>query len=206
MIIDSIFKYIYPEYKIKNKVRLIELFGGIGAQAKALENLGIDFEHYKMIEFDKHALNSYNAIHNTSFETSDIRNIHASDLEIVDDDKFTYIMTYSFPCTDISLAGKRKGMKKGSGTRSGLLWEVERILDECKTLPQVLLMENVPDIVNYKNVDDFQMWCLKLEELGYTNYAQILNSKDYGIPQNRKRCFMISIRGGTTMSSLNLGN
>ena len=105
-------------------------------------------------------------------------------------------MTYSFPCQDLSLAGKQKGMSKGNNTRSGLLWEVERILDECKgNLPQILLMENVPQVIGSKNIKDFDLWRKKLESLGYSNYAQLLNAKNYGIPQNRNRCFMISILG-----------
>jgi DNA (cytosine-5)-methyltransferase 1 len=86
-------------------------------------------------------------------------------------------------------------MAKGSGTRSGLLWEVERILDESTELPQVLLMENVPQVIGKKNIKDFQKWRSKLESLGYSNYVQLLNAKDYGIPQNRNRCFMVSILG-----------
>lgn len=86
-------------------------------------------------------------------------------------------------------------MTKGSGTRSGLLWEVERLLDECEELPQVLLMENVPQVIGQKNIKDFQKWRSKLESLGYSNFVQLLNAKDYGIPQNRNRCFMVSILG-----------
>ena len=191
----SIFDILYDEYKIKKPIRLIELFAGIGSQAKALERLKANFEYYKVVEFDKYAIKSYNAIHGTNFETSDITKINASDLEIVNTDQYEYIMTYSFPCQDLSLAGKQRGMSKGSGTRSGLLWEVERLLDECEELPQILLMENVPEVIGQKNIEDFQKWQLKLESLGYSNYVQILNAKDYGIPQNRRRCFMISILG-----------
>lgn len=86
-------------------------------------------------------------------------------------------------------------MSKGKNTRSGLLWEVERILDECEELPQILLMENVPEIIGNKNINDFKLWIKKLESLGYSNYINILNAKDYGIPQNRKRCFMVSVLG-----------
>lgn len=89
-------------------------------------------------------------------------------------------------------------MTKGSGTRSGLLWEVERILNECKdkdSLPQVLLMENVPDVIGSKNYEDFMKWYAALENMGYQSYYKVLNAKNYGIPQNRERCFMVSILG-----------
>lgn len=183
------------KFKIDKPIRLIELFAGIGAQAKSLENLGVDFEHYRICEFDKYAVASYNAVHGTNFATSDITKITADDLGIVDTDKYCYVMTYSFPCQDLSLAGKQRGMEKGAGTRSGLLWEVERLLDECKELPQVLLMENVPQVIGTKNIEHFAKWQEKLESLGYKNKWQILNAKGFGIPQNRERCFMVSILG-----------
>ena len=191
----NLFEMMYEPYKITKPIRLIELFGGIGSQAKALENLNANFEHYRLIEFDKYPVASYNAIHGTNFEPKDITKIKAEDLGIVETDKYEYIMTYSFPCQDLSLAGKQRGMAKGSGTRSGLLWEVERLLSESKELPQILLMENVPDVIGKKNISDFQQWQLFLEKLGYKNYVEILNAKDYGIPQNRRRCFMISLLG-----------
>jgi DNA (cytosine-5)-methyltransferase 1 len=191
----SIFEELYEDFKITKPVRLIELFAGIGSQAKALERLNVDFEHYKVCEFDKYAMDSYNAIHGTNFETSDITKLHAKDLNIVLPYIYIYILTYSFPCQDLSVAGNMRGMKKGEKTRSGLLWEVERILDECENLPQILLMENVPQVINDKNIKDFNLWTKKIESLGYSNYINILNSKDYGIPQNRNRCFMVSILG-----------
>ena len=126
-----------------------------------------------------------------------IQQVKGEDLEIVDIDKYDYILTYSFPCQDLSLAGKGKGMSDTS-TRSGLLWEVERILKECKelgNLPQILLMENVPQVHGVDNVEDFNKWQLELEKLGYKNYFQDLIATDYGIPQTRNRCFMISILG-----------
>ena len=126
-----------------------------------------------------------------------IQQVKGKDLEIVDTDKYDYILTYSFPCQDLSLAGKGKGMSDTS-TRSGMLWEVERILSECKelgTMPQILLMENVPQVHGTDNVVDFNKWQLRLEELGYKNYFQDLIATDYGIPQTRNRCFMISILG-----------
>ncbi|MGJ0961689.1 DNA (cytosine-5-)-methyltransferase [Faecalicoccus pleomorphus] len=195
----NIFDVLYENYKIKNKIRLIELFAGVGSQAMALRDLGADFESYRVVEFDKYAIKSYNAIHGTNFPTIDIRDIHCEDLGIVDKQNVTYLLTYSFPCQDLSKAGKQRGMTKGSGTRSGLLWEVERILNECKdkdSLPQVLLMENVPDVIGTKNYEDFMKWYAALENMGYQSYYKVLNAKNYGIPQNRERCFMVSILGG----------
>jgi DNA (cytosine-5)-methyltransferase 1 len=127
-----------------------------------------------------------------------IQQAHAKDFEIKDREIYNYIMTYSFPCQDLSLAGKGLGMEKGSGTRSGMLWEVERILDECgEELPQMLLMENVPQVVGKKNKEDFDKWISFLESKGYTNEYCMLNSKEVGypepVPQNRNRCFMISV-------------
>ena len=184
-----------PKYIITKLIRLIELFAGIGSQAKALKNKGVNFEHYRAIDFDKYAIKSYNAIHNTNFVPLDITKITGKDLGIVETDKYDYIMTYSFPCKDLSKAGKGAGMRKGSGTRSGLLWEVERLLKECNELPQILLMENVPQVIGKKNIQDFHKWKLFLEKLGYSNYIELLNAKDYEIPQNRNRCFMVSILG-----------
>ena len=126
-----------------------------------------------------------------------IQQVKGEDLEITDTDKYDYILTYSFPCQDLSLAGKGKGMSDTS-TRSGMLWEVERILTECNelgTLPQILLMENVPQVHSEDNIKDFHKWQLRLEELGYKNYMQDLIATDYGIPQTRNRCFMVSILG-----------
>ena len=148
----------------------------------------------KPLEWLKNAYNNIVATHNLV----NIMEIHGKDLEIVDTDKYEYIMTYSFPCQDLSLAGKRLGMgvsQKQGGTRSGLLWEVERILDELENKPQILLMENVPEVIGEKKIEDFHKWENKLEQLGYKNYVEILNAKDYGIPQNRKRCFMVSVLG-----------
>ena len=126
-----------------------------------------------------------------------IQNVKGKDLKIEDTDKYEYIMTYSFPCQDLSLAGKGKGMSDTS-TRSGMLWEVERILTECNelgNLPQVLLMENVPQVHSEDNKQDFFKWQLRLEEFGYKNYVKDLIATDYGIPQTRNRCFMVSILG-----------
>lgn len=135
--------------------------------------------------------NNMQATHNIG----SITHVTANDLCVEDTDNYTYIMTYSFPCQDLSIAGNGAGMKKGSGTRSGLLWEVERLLRECRELPQVLLMENVPQVHCGGNKKDFFAWRKTLEDMGYHNYWQDINAKDCGIPQNRNRCFMISLLG-----------
>ena len=123
----------------------------------------------------------------------DISKVKGEDLNIVDTDNYEYVLTYSFPCTDISLAGKLGGMEEDSGTRSSLLWQVYRILTECENKPQILLMENVPQVIGTKNKSSFHKFMKKLEELGYKNFVKVLNSKDFYIPQNRQRCFMVSI-------------
>lgn len=185
----------FPAVKIDKKIRFIELFAGIGSTAMALRDIGADFEHHRVIEFDKYAMKAYNAIHGTSFEPTDICTVHGDDLGITDKDRYSYIMTYSFPCQDLSVAGKQKGMKKGSNTRSGLLWEVERILSELpkEQLPDVLLMENVPQVHAEANKPDFDSWVEFLRSKEYVNHWQDLNARDYGVPQNRERCFMVSI-------------
>lgn len=169
----------------------------------ALKRIGAKFEHYRVVEFDKYAIASYNVVHGTNFPTMDITKVHANDLAIEDTKHFAYLLTYSFPCTDLSVAGKQAGMSKGSGTRSGLLWEVERILTEIRDgsgeLPQILFMENVPQVHGKKNIDDFKKWLEFLESLGYTNYWQDLNAKNW-VAQNRNRCFMFSFLGNYSYS------
>lgn len=195
----SIFDFTREPISITKPIRLIELFAGYGSQAMALKRIGAKFEHYRVVEFDKYAIASYNAVHGTDFPAMDITKVHAEDLNICDTEAFAYLLTYSFPCTDLSVAGKQAGMSKGSGTRSGLLWEVERILTEIRDsngeLPQILFMENVPQVHGKKNINDFEKWLGFLESLGYTNYWQDLNAKNYGVAQNRNRCFMFSFLG-----------
>lgn len=246
----DIFDLTLPTFRIDKQIRLIELFAGIGSQAMALRDLEVNFEHYRISEWEVNANRSYKAIHNpddsadyskkfkkvkwlvrvlyeygisvdgktrltlrqirnrgekwcrqtynefrANHNIGSVLNAHALDLRIKDTDKFGYIVTYSFPCQDLSTAGRRKGMAKGSGTRSGLLWEVERLLRECSALPQVLLMENVPQVHSKENMPDFQKWIDFLAGKGYSNYWRDLNSIDYGVAQNRGRCFMVSVLG-----------
>lgn len=124
-----------------------------------------------------------------------ITKMRGEDLQITDTDRYEYIMTYSFPCQDLSNAGKGAGMGRNSGTRSGLLWEVERLLKETENLPQILLMENVPEVIGKKNIKHFSEWIGFLDSLGYKSKRNLLNAKNFGIPQNRNRCFMVSILG-----------
>ncbi len=176
------------EYTTENPLRLIELFAGIGSQTQALTNIGIAHKVVAISEIDKYAIQSYEAMHGTANNLGDIRKIE----ELPDAD----LWTYSFPCQDISVAGKGAGIKEG--TRSGLLFEVERLLrvaSEKGTLPKYLLLENVKNLVSKKFKADFDKWLDFLAELGYTNYWKVLNAKDYGIPQNRERVFCVSIRG-----------
>lgn len=128
-----------------------------------------------------------------------IYNVNAKNLNIERERERenVYVMTYSFPCQDLSIMGRGQGMKDTS-TRSGLLWEVERILKDLKSatsLPDILVMENVPQVHGTKNKKDFQKWCSSLNELGYENYSQDMNMIDYGVPQSRDRTFMVSILG-----------
>lgn len=167
------------------KIKVIELFAGVGSQAMALRNIGIDYEIIGISEIDKFAFKSYEAIHGKTFNFGDITKI--SKLPYCD------LLTYSFPCQDLSVAGKQKGIDKG--TRSGLLLEVKRLLLKAKengTLPKYLLMENVKNLVGKKFIGDFEKWLSFLNSLGYYSNWEVLNAKDYGIPQNRERVFVIS--------------
>ena len=250
----NLFAQSRREYKINKPIRLIELFGGIGSQAKALENLGANFERWRLCEWAIPSIRAYAAIHNgwrgetgrwaeatmedrlkrTKGVSSDynqplsedgrkrlgrktleelcqamdacndfcpnVSEIHPSDLSIEKegDRDHCYVLTYSFPCQDLSQAGKLAGMEKGSGTRSGLLWEVERLLGELKEAgqrPDVMLMENVPGVCGTRALKPWNEWLDRLEELGYSSYWAKVNAKDHGIPQNRLRVFMVSILG-----------
>jgi DNA (cytosine-5)-methyltransferase 1 len=170
--------------------------------AKRLSEYGVSIDYNEPVKLESlmrkgedWLRNVYNNIINTNNKVN-IMSVKGSHLNITETDKYDYIMTYSFPCQDLSKAGLRKGMSDKT-TRSGLLWEVERILSECKELPQVLLMENVPDVIGSRFISDFQRWEERLRELGYSNHTEILNSKDFGIPQNRERAFMVSILGSS---------
>lgn len=167
--------------------RLLELCAGYGSQALALKNLGLDV-YSEIAEFDKYASQAYMQLHGDTKNYGDIYTIDETKLPYFD------MITYSTPCQDFSVAGKGKGGDKGSGTRSSLLWECERIIRAVK--PKYLLMENVKNLLSDKHRHNFNEWFKVLEDMGYTNYYKVLNAKDYGIPQNRERIFCVSILGG----------
>lgn len=167
-------------------LKLLSLFTGIGAFEKALEKLNIDYELVGFSEIDKFAIKSYCAIHNVPEykNLGDIRNINVDNLPEFD------IMTWGFPCQDISIAGKMEGIKEG--TRSGLYYEGYRILKAKK--PKYSIIENVKNLTSQRFKEQFNSMLKEIEQLGYTNYWKVLNAKDYGVPQNRERVFIISIR------------
>lgn len=169
-----------------DKLRIFEAFAGYGSQSIALRNIGVDYEVVAISEIDKFAIQGYEAIHGKVNNLGDISKINVEDIPTHD------LFTYSFPCQDISVAGKREGIVKGE-TRSGLLYECERIIEYCR--PKYLLLENVKNLVSKKFKPQFDEWLEYLESLGYTNYWKVLNAKDYGVPQNRERVFVVSILG-----------
>ena len=167
-----------------NKLKILELFGGIGACTKALERLKIDYEIADYVEIDKYAVKSFNAMHDTNFEPQDIKEWD-KDIEVD-------LIMHGSPCQSISLAGLQHGADKGSGTRSSLMWETVRIVEKLK--PKYVIWENVKNLLSKKHRHNFDAYLETMEQLGYVNYYQVLNAKDYGIPQNRERVFTVSIR------------
>lgn len=165
-----------------------------------LVKMGVSINYNEPAKREQLKRQKFRKIYNNIIATNNLVNIQnakGEDFEIKNKNDYTYVLTYSFPCQDLSLAGLRKGMGDTS-TRSGMLWEVERILKELKKLdelPQILLMENVPQVHGQENVADFNKWQYELEKMGYKNYFQDLIATDYGIPQTRNRTFMLSILG-----------
>ena len=172
-------------------MKVLSLFSGIGAFEKALDRLNIDYELVAFSEIDKYATKSYCAIHGVdeSMNLGDITKVDENSLP-----KDIDLITYGFPCQDISLAGKQKGMfnDDGTQTRSGLFFEALKIIEATK--PKIAIAENVKNLTGKKFKEQFELVLKSLEEAGYSNYWKVLNAKDYGIPQNRERVFIISIR------------
>lgn len=172
-------------------LNVLSLFSGIGAFEKALSNLHIEHNVVAYCEIDKFASKSYSAIHDIQ-ETMNLHDVTKVDwLDVVED---VDLITYGFPCQDISNAGKQKGFtdENGNRTRSGLFFEALRIIEEFK--PKFAIAENVKALTSKKFTEEFKIVLESLEEADYNNYWQVLNAKDYGIPQNRERVFIVSIR------------
>lgn len=169
-------------------LKVLELFSGTGCQVQALKNIGIECVSTQC-EIDKYAVNTYNQLHGETPNLGDISKVKVEDLK---EGQFDLI-TYSSPCQDFSVAGLGRGGDKGSGTRSSLLFECEKIIRKVR--PKYLLFENVKNLLSEKHVHNFMEWLKILEEMGYCSYYDVLNAKDFGIPQNRERIFCVSILG-----------
>lgn len=168
-------------------LRVFEAFAGYGSQSMALKRLAVDYEVVGISEIDKYAIQAYNAVHGDTRNYGDICKIDWKSVPDFD------LFTYSFPCQDISSAGKQRGFEEGSGTRSSLLWECKRAILEKR--PKYLLMENVKAITQKKFMPYLETWIDMLSFLGYSSFLKVLNAKDYGVPQNRERAFVVSILG-----------
>lgn len=173
------------------RLRYISLFSGIGAFEKALENKGIPFELLHYCEVDKYASKAYSLIHKVpeSMNLGDITQVDETQLPVGID-----LLTYGFPCQDISAAGLQRGMfnEDGTHTRSGLFFEALRIIQHCKS--KVAIAENVKNLVSAKFRPQFDLVLKSLDEAGYNNYQAVLNAKDYELPQSRERVIIVSIR------------
>ena len=174
-------------------LKYLSLFSGIGAFESALTNLGVNYEVVNYCEIDKYASKSYSAIHGVP-ETKNLWDITKVNVFNLPKPGEIDLVTYGFPCQDISLAGKQKGLfnDDGSLTRSGLFFEALKVIEYCK--PKVAIAENVKNLTGKKFATQFETVLKSLEEAGYNNYWKVLNAKDYGIPQNRERVFIVSIR------------
>lgn len=170
-------------------IRVLELFAGIGACSKALTNLGIEHEIVDAVEIDKYAIKSFNAIHSTNFEPQDITKWNK-------DIKADLIM-HGSPCQDFSVAGKNAGGDEGSGTRSSLLYETLRIVEKIQ--PDIVIWENVKNLLSKRHKHNHEAYIQRMSDMGYDSATQILNAKDYGIPQNRERVFTLSIKRGSKL-------
>ena len=158
-------------------IKVLELCAGIGACSKELEKLGIEHEIVDAVEIDKYAIAAFNVIHGTNFEPQDITKW---DKDIVCD-----LIMHGSPCQDFSVAGKQAGGDKGSGTRSSLMYETLRIVEKLK--PKYVIWENVKNLLSEKHRPNFEAYQRAMADMGYRNYVQVLNAKNYGIPQNRER-------------------
>lgn len=170
------------------EINVLELFGGIGAIRKAFIRQKISHRIVDYVEVDKNCVKSYNALYGEDFKPQDIVKYHSPD------ERIDFVM-HGSPCQDFSRSGLKKGGEKGSGTRSSLLFETIRIIEEMKEKPKVVLWENVKGVLDKNMRASFFHYLKEMERLGYESKYKILNAMDFGIPQNRKRIFVVSILG-----------
>lgn len=175
------------KYTKENPLRVFEAFAGYGSQALALRNIGIPYEVVGISEIDKYAIKAYMAIHGETLNYGDVTKIDWNQVPDFD------LLTWSSPCQDFSNAGLGKGGEEGSGTRSSLLWEVRNAIAAKR--PRYILFENVKGFVSGKNVGEYKKLYSYLSGEGYSVFAQVLNAKNYGIPQNRERVYIVAILG-----------
>ncbi len=186
----DIFDFLYDKlyFDINKPIRLFEAFSGIGTQAMALKRLGYQVDHIGISEIDKHALKSYYAIHGEVKNYGGIGSFERMPRDID-------ICSWSFPCQDISLAGKQRGMVDGSRSNYGYVFLDTIENTPYEERPKVLLMENVKALLSETFSEDWEKINLRLEKLGYKNYAESLIATDFGVPQTRDRVFIVSIKG-----------
>lgn len=176
-----------------NKVKILELFGGIGAIRKAFINLKIPYEVVDYVEIDKACVKSYNALYGEDYKPKSVVGYKAPN------EKIDLIM-HGSPCQDFSRIGKKQGGVKNSGTRSSLLFETIRIIKEMKDKPKWIIWENVKGVLDRNMRDSFFIYLKELENLGYESKYEILNAMDFGIPQKRERIFVVSCLGVNNFS------
>lgn len=176
-----------------NKVKILELFGGIGAIRKAFINLKIPYEVVDYVEIDKACVKSYNALFGESYKPKSVVGYKAPDVKID-------LVMHGSPCQDFSRIGKKQGGVKNSGTRSSLLFETIRIIKEMKEKPKWIIWENVKGVLDRNMRDSFFIYLKELENLGYKSKYEILNAMDFGIPQKRERIFVVSLFGENNFS------
>ncbi|HEO6793538.1 TPA: DNA (cytosine-5-)-methyltransferase [Streptococcus agalactiae] len=176
-----------------NKVKILELFGGIGAIRKAFINLKIPYEVVDYVEIDKACVKSYNALYGEDYKPKSVVGYKAPNEKI-------YLVMHGSPCQDFSRIGKKQGGVKNSGTRSSLLFETIRIIKEMKDKPKWIIWENVKGVLDRNMRDSFFIYLKELENLGYESKYEILNAMDFGIPQKRERIFVVSYLGANNFS------
>lgn len=174
---------------MSNKLRVLSLFSGIGSPEMALRDLGIDYDLVGFSEIDDKAIKSYCAIHNVSTEKNlgDITKIKIDELPVDID-----LITHGSPCQDFSVSGYKRGGNEGSGTRSSLMWNTVEIVAHCK--PKFVVWENVKGVLQKSQIHNYEKYLHRMEQNGYNNYSKVINSRHFGLAQDRDRIFVISIR------------